>query len=368
MRKILFGVVAALLLIGQGFAAQNECSRNYQQNGEIGNAVRCLEKISGENSCTAKYQQNGEIGTAVSCLEQRVKNRSCAEKYNRNGEIGEAVICLEKSLTAAVSNSKTKPVSQSGFESVPEKQRFPNMGKDQYGIYADVSLKTNAQPVTQRFRWIEPGTFMMGSPKSEQGRDNDEVHHQVTLTKGYWMADTETTLQLWEAIMGKHENQGFKGEQRPVENVSWNDVQKFLEKLKQRNPELNAKLPTEAEWEYATRAGTTTPFSFEGELTLEKVNYWSDGSKKETVNVKSLPPNPWGLYEVHGNVYEWTADAYGKLPAEPVSDPLVEAGSSRVIRGGSWLNNGQLVRSAYRFHDGAGYRNDLLGFRISLGH
>ncbi len=259
---------------------------------------------------------------------------------------------------------------------VSKEQHLPGMQRDQYGIYADVEIKTNAQSVTQRFRWIEPGTFMMGSPESEEGRDDDEIRHQVTLTKGYWIADTETTQQLWQAVMNSNPS-SFKGEQRPVEEVSWNDVRQFLKKLNQFNPKLNAKLPTEAQWEYATRAGTSTPFSFGRELTLEKVNYsgnwdnreWGVGSKKETVNVKSLPPNPWGLYEVHGNVWEWVADTWQeKLSAEPVSDPLVETESSRVIRGGSWDVIGRGVRSAVRYHDDADDRSHYLGFRISLGH
>ena len=259
---------------------------------------------------------------------------------------------------------------------IPPEQLFPKAMKaepvcDQYGTYADAEIKTNAQSITQRFRWIEPGTFMMGSPESEKGHRDNEVQHQVILTKGYWIFDTEVTQALWEAVMGNNPSY-FKGKQRPVETVGWNDVQQFFKKVNQLNPKLNLELPTEAQWEYAARAGTTTPFSFGKNITTDQVNYdgnypYNNGQKgkyrKQTVDVKSLPPNPWGLYEVHGNVWEWTADAGGELSAKPVSDPFRQAGAGRVIRGGSWFNFARFSRSAYRSALRPGYRDGSLGFR-----
>ncbi|OQX06390.1 MAG: hypothetical protein BWK73_30985 [Thiothrix lacustris] len=247
------------------------------------------------------------------------------------------------------------------------------------GLYVDLSI----QGITQRFRWIEPGTFLMGSPESEAERYDDEVQHQVTLTQGFWLADTTVTQAQWQAVMGNNPSYFSDNPDNPVEQVSWNDIQDFLQKLNVLIPSLEAKLPTEAQWEYACRAGTTTPFSFGDNITPEQVNYdgnnpYAGGKKglyrKKTVPVKSLPANPWGLFEMHGNVWEWCQDVWQeKLPASPVTDPegVAEgdkAGVERVIRGGSWNNFGRGCRSASRDWLGPVYRLYDSGFRLILGH
>lgn len=247
-------------------------------------------------------------------------------------------------------------------------------GRDEYGLYADVIVKD----ILLRFRWIEPASFVMGSPKDEEGHYEREILHQVILTQGYWLAETACTQELWQAVMRENPSD-FKGTMKPVENVSWNEIQNFLEQLNKQHPELNLRLPTEAEWENACRAGTTGAFNFDGELSLDKVNYrgtweyesdkWGEGALKETADVKSYPPNAWGLYEMHGNVWEWCLDRYGDYAAEPVIDPKgAESGDSRVLRGGSWFFGGRDCRSAYRFLDDPSLRRDLTGFRLVRGH
>ncbi|MDD5395255.1 MAG: formylglycine-generating enzyme family protein [Thiothrix sp.] len=254
-------------------------------------------------------------------------------------------------------------------------------GEDQYGLW----MAFTYYDVRHAFRWIEPGTFMMGSPETEKGRLDWEIQHQVTLSKGFWMAETPVTQALWQVVMGENPS-NFKGEKRPVEQVSWNDAQAFITKLNQVHPDLNVCLPTEAQWEYACRAGTQTPFNFGDELTLDKVNYrgtwewegldkWGDGAKQQTTDVTSYPSNAWGLYDMHGNVWEWCQDVWQeKLPASPVTDPEgiaggdQEAGVERVVRGGSWAYDGGGCRSAYRDRDGPDGRNDGSGFRLILGH
>ncbi|XCN72289.1 MAG: formylglycine-generating enzyme family protein [Candidatus Electrothrix aestuarii] len=152
-------------------------------------------------------------------------------------------------------------------------------------------------------RWIEPGTFMMGSPKDEPERDNDETLHQVTLSEDFWLGATTVTQELWQAVTGENPSE-FKGAQRPVERVSWEDAQRFMEQLNKEIPGLELELPTEAQWEYACRAGTVTPFFFGGKVSTDQVNYdgnypYGDGEKgeyrKETVDVKDLPCNDWGI-------------------------------------------------------------------------
>ena len=246
-------------------------------------------------------------------------------------------------------------------------------GEDRFGLWMTLVYQT----AKQTFRWIEPGTFLMGSPETELERDNDETQHVVTLTQGYWLADSACTQALWLAVMGENPSHFTENPNNPVEQVSWKDVQGFIEKLNGFVQGLNARLPTEAEWEYACRAGTTTPFAFGDTITPEQVNYdgnypYADGAKglyrEQTVPVKSLPPNPWGLYEMHGNVWEWCEDWFGDYAAEPQTDPHgPETGAYRVLRGGSWYNFGRYVRSANRGRYEPDYGSFNFGFRLALG-
>ena len=215
----------------------------------------------------------------------------------------------------------------------------------------------------------------MGSPETEEGRNPErETQHQVTLSQGYWLADTTCTQKLWQAVMGDNPS-NFKGDSNPVEQVSWNDIQKFLQQINKQQPELELRLPTEAEWENACRAGTETTFHFGGkdELNLDKANYsgkWGDlNYNGKAKPVKSYPPNQWGLHEMHGNVLEWCEDWYGEYPSEPVVDPQgSESGANRLLRGGSWFFYGRHCRSAYRFKDRPDIRRDNIGFRFVRGH
>lgn len=194
-------------------------------------------------------------------------------------------------------------------------------GNDEFGRYADLAVAG----VTQRMRWIGPGTFLMGSPQDEAGRGANELQHEVTLTRRFWLADTACTQALWQAVMGGNPSH-FKGAELPVEYVDWYKAQKFLHKLGEQIAGLNARLSTEAEWEYACRAGTTTAFAFGESMTAQQVQV--DG--KQTVAVKSLPANPWGLYAMHGNVWEWCQDGYGEYPA---GRWLIRSGMMAVICG-----------------------------------
>jgi pseudouridine synthase len=252
------------------------------------------------------------------------------------------------------------------------------IGRDTFGLYADFEFKG----IVQRFRWINPGEFLMGSPIDELDRSEGELQHPVTLTQGFWLADSACTQALWAVVMGENPSRVWDDQNNPVENVSWDDAMQFIARLTAAFPDLLARLPTEAEWEYACRAGTKTPFAFGETITRDQVNYDSDfpnvgyGRYRKTVPVKSLPPNPWGLYEMHGNVWEWCADWYGDYSAGPTVDPLgPEQGSYRVLRGGSWIMDVTEVRSASRQRNNPSYRirydpldRDFgLGFRLALG-
>ncbi|WLE98572.1 MAG: formylglycine-generating enzyme family protein [Candidatus Electrothrix communis] len=245
-------------------------------------------------------------------------------------------------------------------------------GEDEHGLW----MAFHFQKLRHVLRWIEPGTFMMGSPEEEPQRYKDETLHQVTLSEGFWLGATAVTQALWQAVMQENPSH-FKGDQRPVEQISWEDTQEFMERLNKEIPGLELILPTEAQWEYACRAGTTTPFSFGENVTTDQVNYdgnypYAGGEKgeyrEETVDVKALPCNDWGLYQMHGNVREWCQDWFGDYPAGSVVDPVGPSdGRTRVCRGGSWFRHGRYCRSAYRRGDPPGLRDDSLGFRLSRG-
>ncbi|WP_347986371.1 formylglycine-generating enzyme family protein [Methylomonas sp. AM2-LC] len=245
-------------------------------------------------------------------------------------------------------------------------------GQDQFGLWMAFSYKG----IKQVFRWIEPGSFLMGSPEDESQREDDETQHSVLLTKGFWLADTTVTQALWQSVMQNNPSK-FKGENKPVETVSWDDANAFINILNQIKPELALCLPTEAQWEYACRAGTKTPFYFGQQIDASQVNYdgqfpYNNGPvseyREQTVEVKTLPPNAWGLYEMHGNVLEWCLDYYGKYIPDQATDPTGEdSGAARVLRGGSWNFNGRICRSAFRFYDHPDYASQRIGFRLSRG-
>lgn len=245
-------------------------------------------------------------------------------------------------------------------------------GKDEFGLWMAFTYKG----VRQAFRWCEPGTFWMGSPENEPERYDNERQHQVTLTKGFWIADTPVTQALWQVIMGDNPSR-FKGDENPVEFVSWDDAQAFIGKMNGLKAKLKLCLPTEAQWEYACRAGTATPFSCGEQIDSRYVNFdgkhpYNNGSvseyRQQTVAVKKLPCNDWGLHQMHGNVWEWCQDWYGEYPAQPVTNPQgMESGVARVLRGGSWILFGGDCRSANRLHFDPSDRINYTGFRLARG-
>jgi sulfatase modifying factor 1 len=214
--------------------------------------------------------------------------------------------------------------------------------------------------------WVKPGTFEMGSSSGS----SDETPHAVTLTDGYWLGKHEVTQSQWEKVMGTPSH--FKGADRPVESVSWTEVTSFCNKLTAsertagRLPAgMTYQLPTEAQWEYACRAGTKTAFSFGDSLTSGQTNI--SGGPRETTDVGKYPANGWGFHDMHGNVWEWCADWYGDYPTGAARDPVGPAvGSYRVLRGGSWGSTANSARSAYRLRNGPALSNIYLGFRLSL--
>jgi formylglycine-generating enzyme len=232
-------------------------------------------------------------------------------------------------------------------------------GADKNGNWADLVISS----ITQRMRWIPSGTFTMGSPANELGRFPAEIQHGVTLTRGFWMGDSVCTQALWQAVMGTQPSE-FEGDfQRPVEHVSWDDCQGFCAEINCLAFNLQARLPTEAEWEYACRAGTTGPYNGEN---LDAVG-WHNGNALSSHPVKQKSPNAWGLYDMHGSLWQWCSDWYGEYPANAITDPTgPPSGGFRVTRGGCWVSNSNECRSAMRQLDGPGDRFSNLGFRLCV--
>ena len=199
--------------------------------------------------------------------------------------------------------------------------------------------------IGMKFVWIPPGIFLMGSPEEEKERRDHETQHKVTLSKGFFMGVHLVTQEQWQAVMGNNPS-NFKGEKNlPVETVSWEDCQEFIKKLRVKDKKPY-RLPTEAEWEYACRAGTKTPFCFGDAISTDQANYdgnhiYGNGKKgkyrEKTTPVGSFPANAWGLFDMHGNLWEWCQDWFGDYPQNDVVDPQgPNEGQYRVLRGGSW--------------------------------
>ena len=236
--------------------------------------------------------------------------------------------------------------------------------------------------------WVPAGTFTMGSPSTETGRHWSETEHKVTFTKGFYLGKYEVTQAQYETVMTGNPNSlnpvpsnWPNNPNRPVENVSWNDVQIFLTRLNDAEQAAGRLpigwsyvLPTEAQWEYACRAGTTTAYSWGNTIASSNANYnwvgsWNTGNDfKQTRDVGQYMANPWGFFDMHGNVYEWTADWYqSAYPTGTVTDPPgAPSGSSRVQRGGAWGSRGTDLRSAKRTSSAPGFRNSDLGFRVGF--
>jgi formylglycine-generating enzyme required for sulfatase activity len=227
--------------------------------------------------------------------------------------------------------------------------------------------------VLMQFRWINPGTFYMGSTDSEIGRDKDEgPRHEVNLTNGFYLGIFEVTQAQWQAVMGVNPSvfqQGEETSKRPVESVSWADCNKFVKILNSKGND-RFRLPTEAEWEYACRAGSESPYYWQegqnGELVFSYS--WCNSRSYATTHAVGLKlPNAWGLYDMCGNVWEWCSDWYDAYQGYSVTDPAgPQSGKEKVFRGGSWYDFPVSLRSANRHRHEPEGRYTSIGLRLVL--
>jgi formylglycine-generating enzyme required for sulfatase activity len=246
--------------------------------------------------------------------------------------------------------------------------------------------------VKMEFVLIPAGRFTMGSPKDEKNRDNDEEQHPVEITQPFYLAEYPVTQEQYQAVMGKNpsyfqagadgaaEVKGLDTKHYPVEMVSWDDAEAFCKKMRaSTKPKRTFRLPTEAEWEYACRAGTTTPFSFGFKLNGNEANCQGEfpyGTtdkgpyKGRTTRVGEYGPNPWGLCDMQGNVWQWCEDFYGPYNDDLKStDPLrsiKHLENRHVARGGAWSNSAKNSRAACRTRYAPDYRDNHTGFRVAF--
>ena len=270
--------------------------------------------------------------------------------------------------------TKQKSVSQPNTDSNQRKSSPPSLsqeGTDFYGSWIDPKA---------RFVWINPGTFQMGSIEgTDPDRYNDEVPHRVTLTRGFWLLDHEVTQREYEWVMGNNPSRFTGDAAHPVEQVSWDDAVAFCKRLTDLDRSLKRigldqayRLPTEAEWEYAARAGSTgARYTVDGlgpADSLNEIAWWMRNSNSKKHAVRGKKPNAWGLYDMLGNVWEWCSDWYGDYPSGDVTDPKgPDSGPGHVQRGGSYYDDDRpKFRSASRAYSKANTRSDETGFRPVL--
>ena len=228
--------------------------------------------------------------------------------------------------------------------------------------------ETFINTIDMEFVLIQPGEFDMGSPAIETGSYDDErpVHH-VTIPEAFYLGKYEVTQKQWHEVMGNNPLY-FKGDDLPVERVSWDDVQDFIKKLNEKEGTNKYRLPTEAEWEYAARAGTTTRYSFgDDDSKLGEYAWFDENSGSNTHLVGNKKANQWELYDMHGNVWEWVQDEWhDTYDGAPDDGSACEdgVGAFRVLRGGSWFSDARICRSALRYAYGAGFRSRILAFRL----
>ncbi|HCY87770.1 MAG TPA: formylglycine-generating enzyme family protein [Desulfobacteraceae bacterium] len=251
-----------------------------------------------------------------------------------------------------------------------------------FPLFAQESPRTITNDIGMTFIKVSPGSFIMGSPVTERLRDRDEQQHTVTIKAAFYLQETEVTLEQWRAVMGKRWLSKRKGvDDSPVTKVSWYDCDKYINKLNKKS-RYTYRLPTEEEWEYACRAGTTTAYSWGDGIDCSKAMYGNNTKKDQEcilfyesmkirpngpAPVKTFAPNPWGFYDMHGNVWEWCANVYKSYFAEPESSDYSTMDSeSRVRRGGSWYKHAHYLRSANRTYGHPNAKFQTTGFRLVL--
>ena len=352
-----------------------ECLRRPQEAGPPADVfslgLTAVFALSGEDPhpYTVKAFRNVRCSRA---LKQVLRRATSVEPQDRYPTASGFVAELEGALGTARPSCPAQVNRSAGTPSIQCPSWAKVCGNDSFGSLARLELSPG---VAAGLRWIPPGEFLMGSPDGEEGRMAHEgPQHKVVLTDGFWLADAPCTQEEWRAVMDS-EPSFFKGVDRPVEQVSWNDARAFCERLQRRLAGVTVRLPTEAEWEYACRAGSEAAFCSGATSTeprgrdkaLLKLGWFNGNSGGETHPVRRLAPNRWGLYDMHGNVSEWCSDGWRDYTESQETDPVGTANAQAgIVRGGSWDVWAGNCRSAHRLRIDVAQRGRLIGFRFVL--
>ena len=334
-----------------------------------------VPRASSPSSGTQALRIGDRVARLIEKLLDDADSAQVADNYAEAVERYEEVLVLEPLHTEAARLKAFAMLKRDRGRS-PELRPAPSgpsqraswmqtCGEDTFGRWAAVSIAG----VEHKFRWCPPGRFLMGSPASEAGRyDDDGPQREVELTQGFWIGEAPVTQRQWEAVTGSNPSR-FKGPDLPVEKISWNDAQAWMSQANARTGALGLRFPTEAEWEYAARAGTTGATYRGGNdaATLDAIAWYRANSGDTTHPVKQKAPNPWGLYDTLGNVYEWCAGEKRKYTRTRKVNRHGGLGDGRVYRGGSWYNDAQYVRAACRSAFSPDGRFGNLGFRLARG-
>ncbi len=325
-----------------------------------GNLVECFDRVvwvetkrryeDGEPLDVGYYIRRGsyEYETALG-IEKRVPRYV---EVTDKGILAKIQKQIEDDKAAAEAKAKVEAEAQAEAEVALPKIKAEIAAMQDGSTPGETKTITFPGGVTMEMVWCPPGTFTMGST---QGDDNETPTHKVTLTKGFWMGKTEVTQAQWKSVMGKNPSRN-KGDSLPVEQVSWNDCQEFCEKT-------GLQLPSEAQWEYACRAGGTDPYAGTGKM--DEMGWYEANSGGKTQPVGTKQPNVWGLYDMHGNVWEWCADWKGDYSSGAVKNPQGPSlGFYRVLRGGSGYNGASYCTSSRRGSSDPSDAHYSYGFRL----
>lgn len=300
----------------------------------------------------------------ISQLLKEAESALDKEDFNKALKLSQRVLEHDNNNEKAL---EIQELSKSEIRKIEEMQEI----LDKAGKRREIQVKG----ITFAIRYCPPGNFIMGSPETEEGRIEDEIQREITISNGFWIMETEVTQELWEAVMILHISR-FRGKDLPVTDLGWRFAVDFCNRLSSITGKIWT-LPTEAEWEYACRAGTDTPFSFGDQLDFSLANFDGNhpygGGRKgiylgRPAPVGSYPPNDWGIYDMHGNVWEWVLDYYDDYIIDDLIDPSgPEEGSYRVIRGGGWYDRSRFLRSAARrYETKPNYGSFIVGFRAVM--
>ncbi|MFH1137957.1 MAG: SUMF1/EgtB/PvdO family nonheme iron enzyme, partial [Pseudomonadota bacterium] len=357
-------IILGLYVFWQLGARQTRMEAEFDkiQRDETGSQLSESEKEAAWSSFLSVYSDNNFLSTQDESM--RAKGRERAAYWKQKAYAVEQARLAEE--RKRLEEERQRLVEE---KARLEEERLRKVEEEKQRLASSPTGKGFTNSIGQKFVLIPAGTFTMGSPESESFRRDNERQHRVTISQAFYMQTTEVTQGQWRSVLGNNPAAFSScGDDCPVESVSWEDAQAFIRSLNAKEGVGKYRLPTEAEWEYAARAGAGSAYCCgDSESNLGDFAWYNYNSGGETHPVGRKPPNAWGLYDVHGNVWEWCEDRYGDYASGDVVNPRGSSSLSfRVGRGGGWSSSPRLCRAALRNRGAPEFRNGDLGFRLAI--